>query len=196
MSKVGIQSVKYSKIVEGKYTGATEIGTLVTFNGTPNRVEGEDWGDNRMVESNKSVNKIALSMELNDMAAKEYADICGHTYDETKKKVTVKTTDNAPYVGIGAVGNSERDGKNVYIMKFYPYMQFGEPGDDNATGKESIEYRHTTVEGTGYPNANNELKIEQEFNTLEAAEKELETLMQANTDAAVPGKSTTEGKES
>ena len=85
MSKLGIQSVKYSKMDEnGKYTGAKEIGTLVTFNGSPNKIEAEDWGDNRAVESNKSVNKINLSMELNDLAGAEYADLCGHTYDNDR----------------------------------------------------------------------------------------------------------------
>lgn len=193
MSKVGIQRVKFSTIKEGKYTGAKEIGTLVSFNGSPNKVEVEDWGDNRIVESNKSVNKIALSMELNDLAGETYAELCGHEYAKETKKVTVKSTDNAPYVGIGAIGNSERSGKTVYVMKFYPYMQFGEPSDDNSTGTETIEYKHTTVEGTGYPNANNEIKIEQEFETLELAEQELEKLMTAETDAAVPG--ATKGEE-
>lgn len=182
MSKVGIQSVMYSKIENGKYTGAKEIGTLVTFNGTPNKVEAEDWGDNRKVESNKSVNKINLSMELNDLAGKVYADICGHTYDEETKKVTVKSTDNAPNIGIGAIGDSEREGKPVFILKFYTNMQFGEPNDDNSTKTETIEYKHTTVEGTGYPDENNVLKIEQEFDTLEAAKMELETLLAAPTE--------------
>ncbi len=180
MSKIGIQSVRYSKMDSaGKYSGPKEIGTLVNFNGTPNKVEAEDWGDNRAVESNKSVNKIALSMELNDLAGKEYADLCGHTYDEETKKVTIKTTDNAPYVGIGAIGNSERNGKEVFVLKFYPKMQFGDPNDENSTGTETKEYKHSTIEGTGYPDSNNVLKIEQEFTTLAEAQEELDSLLAA-----------------
>ena len=187
MAKRGIQRVKYSKIVNGKYTGAKEIGTLVTFNGSPNKVEAEDWGDNRKVESNKSVNKYNLSMELNDLAGAEYADICGHEYDAETKKVTVRSTDNAPMIGIGAIGNSERSGKDVFIMKFYTNMQFSEPNDDNSTETETKDYKHTTVEGTGYPNDDNILKIEQEFDTLEAAETALEELLKADTDAQAEG---------
>lgn len=180
MSKLGIQSVKYSKIDEnGKYTGAKEIGTLVTFNGSPNKVEAEDWGDNHKVESNKSVNKINLSMELNDLAGKEYADLCGHTYDAETKKVTVKSTDNAPMVGIGAIGNSERGGKEVFILKFYPNMQFGEPNDENSTETETKDYKHTTLEGTGYPDKDKRVKVEQEFDSLEEAAAELEKLLAA-----------------
>ena len=183
MSKIGIQSVRYSKMDEsGKYTGPTEIGTLVTFNGAPNKVEVEDWGDNRAVESNKSVNKIALSMKLNELAGKEYADLCGHTYDEETKKVTVKSTDNAPYVGIGAIGNSERSGRPVFVLKFYPKMQFSDPNDDNSTGTETKEYKHSTLEGTGYPNDENELKIEQEFDTLQEAQEALDELLKAATE--------------
>ncbi len=171
----------YSKRDEkGSYTGAKEIGTLVTFNGSPNKIEAEDWGDNRRVESHKGVNKINLSMELNDLAGAVYADLCGHDYDETKKKVTIKDTDNAPMVGIGAIGNSERSGKEVFILKFYLNMQFGDPNDENSTGTENREYKHTTVEGTGYPDeATGEIKYEQEFDTLEAAKQELENLLKA-----------------
>lgn len=180
MSKLGIQSVKYSKRDEnGKFTGPHEIGTLVSFNGSPNKIEAEDWGDNRKVESNKSVNKITLSMELNDLAGKEYADLCGHEYDEQTKKVTVKSTDNAPMVGIGAIGNSERNGKQVYILKIYPNMQFGEPNDDNSTETETKDYKHTTLEGTGYPDENNTVKIEQEFAGLPEAIAALEEYLTA-----------------
>lgn len=182
MAKKGIQCVKYSKIGEdGKYTGPKDISDLVTFNGSPNKVEGEIWGDNGISESNKSVNKINLSMELVDLAAKEYADLCGHNYDEQTKKVEVKNTDNAPYVGIGAIGNSERGGKEVYIMKVYPKMQFGDPNDDNSTEKETIEYKSTTIEGTGYPNDENLLKVEQEFDSLEEAKTALDKFLAAET---------------
>lgn len=71
MSKVGIQCCKYSVMDEnGKYTGPKDGGTLVSYNGSPNKVEAEDWGNNSIVESNKSINKINLSMELNDLEEK------------------------------------------------------------------------------------------------------------------------------
>lgn len=161
------------------YSGAKEIGTLVTFNGTPNNVSVDDYGDNGVVESNRSVNQIALSMEMNELAGKEYADLCGHTYDEETKKVTVKTTDNAPYVGIGAIGNSERKGRAVYVLKFYPKMQFSDPTDENSTETETKEYKHSTVEGTGMPNKEKVLKVEQEFDTLEEAQEALDKLLEA-----------------
>ncbi|WP_394912000.1 major tail protein [uncultured Robinsoniella sp.] len=181
MSKLGIQYVKYSKMdVAGKYTGPKSIGTLVTFNGTPNKSEVEDWGDNGIVESDKSVTKIALSMELNDLAGAVYADLCGHDYDEETKKVTVKSTDNSPYVGIGAIGNSVRSGVEVFVLKFYPKMQFSDPTDENGTGKETKEYKHTTIEGVGYPDTvTKEIKIEQEFDTLSAAVTALDALLKA-----------------
>ncbi len=180
MSKVGIQCVKYSRIENGKYTGAKDISTLVTFNGSPNVREGEDWGDNRKVASHRGVNKINLSMELNDIRGDKYADICGHEYDEQTKKVTVKDTDNSPHVGIGAIGNSEdENGKTVYVLKIYPYMQFSEPNDDNSTENDSVDYKHVTLEGTGYPDEEGRLKIEQEFNDLAAAKGELDKFLAA-----------------
>lgn len=181
MSKVGIQCVKYSKLENGKYSGAKDISTLVTFNGTPNKVEVEDYGDNKAVESVKMVNKIELSMELNDLAGDVYADLCGHTYDTDTKKITIKTTDNSPYVGLGAIGNSTRSGKDVYVLKFYTKMQFSEPTDENSTETETIEFKHVTLEGTGYPDDSNTLKLEQEFETLEEAKTALDKLLAATT---------------
>lgn len=181
MSKVGIQCVKYSKLENGKYSGAKDISTLVTFNGTPNKVEVEDYGDNKAVESVKMVNKIELSMELNDIAGDVYADLCGHTYDTDTKKITIKTTDNSPYVGLGAIGNSTRSGKDVFVLKFYTKMQFSEPTDENSTETETIEFKHVTLEGTGYPDDSNTLKLEQEFDTLEEAKTALDKLLAATT---------------
>ena len=180
MSKLGIQYVRYSKLTDGKYAGPEEIGTLVTFTGTPNITDVKDYGDNRAVESNRSTNDITLSMELNELAGAVYADLCGHTYDEGTKKVTVKTTDNSPYVGIGAIGNSERNGAKVYVMKFYPKVQFGDPTDENSTETETKTYKHASVEGTAYPKDDDELKIEQEFDTLEEAKTALDTLLAAS----------------
>lgn len=181
MSKVGIQCVKYSKLENGKYSGAKDISTLVTFNGTPNKVEVEDYGDNKAVESVKMVNKIELSMELNDLAGDVYANLCGHTYDTDTKKITIKTTDNSPYVGLGAIGNSTRSGKDVFVLKFYTKMQFSEPTDENSTETETIEFKHVTLEGTGYPDDSNTLKLEQEFETLEEAKTALDKLLAATT---------------
>lgn len=180
MSKLGIQCCKYSVMDEaGKYSGPKEGGKLVAFNGSPNKTEAEDWGDNTIVESNKSVTKINLSMELNDLEGEKYAELCGHTYETESKKVTIKTTDNSPFVGVGAIGNSERNKKDVFILKFYPKMQFSDPNDDNSTGTETKNYKHVTIDGVGYPDKDNVLKIEQEFDTLEEAKTALDKLLTA-----------------
>lgn len=183
MAKTGVEYVRYSKIEDGKYTGGKSGGTLVTFNGSPNKLTNADWGDNTKVASHNSVNQINLSMELNDLQGDVYADLCGHEYDQETKKVTIKSTDNAPYVGVGAVGKSDRSQGTVYVMKFYPNVQFGDPNDDNTTQSNSITYNHTTIEGIGYPDENHILKIEQEFDTLDAAKSALDELLAAPAEA-------------
>ena len=178
MPKKGIVShVKYSVITEGKYTGAKDGGTLVNYNGSPNKLQAEDWGSNQQVASTNSVNKINLSMELNDLQGSVYAELCGHDYDDETKKVTIKSSDNAPFVGVGAVGDSERGGRTVYILKFYPKVQFGDPNDDNTTQNDTVTYNHTTIEGVGYPNEQKVLKIEQEFDTETEALSALDELL-------------------
>ena len=70
----------------------------------------------------------------------------------------------------------------MFVLKFYPKMQFSDPNDDNSTGTETKEYKHSTLEGTGYPNDENELKIEQEFDTLQEAQEALDELLKAATE--------------
>lgn len=58
-------------------------------------------------------------------------------------------------------------------------MQFSDPNDENSTATETKNYKHVTIDGTGYPNEENVLKLEQEFDTLEEAETELDKLLAA-----------------
>ena len=180
MAKCGIQHVRYAKMTDGeKYTGGKEISKLIQFNGTPNKSSAEQWGDNGLAESDTSTKSYSLSMELTDLAGEVYADLCGHTYDESTKKVTIKSGDVAPYVGVGAIGNSIRNNKEVFVMKFYHKVKFGDPGDDNSTETETREFKSCTIEGKGYPKEDKTLKEEQEFETLTEAKAALDKLLEA-----------------
>ena len=59
-------------------------------------------------------------------------------------------------------------------------MQFSDPNDDNSTGTETKDYKHVTIDGVGYPDKDNVLKIEQEFATLEEAKTALDKLLAAS----------------
>lgn len=171
MAKTGIKKVYVAKWAEGnKYTDGKRLGTTAGFNGNPNANDAADYGDNRNVETDKSVTGGTVSLEQNELTLEEKSYILGHKIDETSKDLIYNVDDVAPYLGIGAIGTSKRSGKGVYVGKWYSKVQFGEPNDENSTKQESTTFNHTTIDGSILIPEEGQWKYEQEFETEEAAE--------------------------
>ena len=105
------------------------------------------------------------------------AFLLGHTVDETKKAMTRNVNDIAPYVGIGFVGKSKRNGARVYKAKIYLKAQFKEANDENSTKQENVTFSHTTLEGNMYSLENGDWKDEKEFGTLDEAKAYVDTTL-------------------
>lgn len=150
------------------YTDAKEIGPAAAVNGTPTSSDVKDYGDDRTVETDVSVTGGTLSLELNEPTLENEAWLLGHKYDESTGVIR-NTNDIPPYVGIGFVGKSRKDGSTVYKAKIYLKAQFKEASDENATKQESVTFSHTTLEGNLFQLENGDWRVEQTFDTLEAA---------------------------
>lgn len=173
MAKVGISHVMYAEIENETDTAITykagkQLSPIVNFGGTPNASDVDDYGDNGVVESDKSVNSVSLSLEFNEMTMAEKGPLLGHKTNEAGEMVSNRD-DVAPFVGIGAIGLSIRGGKNVYVCKWYPKAKFAEPNDDNTTKGETTTFNHNTIEGKAYAPKSGDYKIEDEFDTEEEA---------------------------
>ena len=120
------------------------------------------------METDTSVTGGSLSVELNERTAEIYCQMLGHTLSEGGE-VLANTEDIAPFLGIGAVGKSRRNGATKYTGKFYYKTQFREPNDENATKQESTSFTHTTLEGALFQLENGDWKAEKEFDTLAEA---------------------------
>lgn len=156
------------------YTDAREIGPGANVNGSPTSSDVKDYGDDRTVETDVSVTGGTLFLELNEPTMENEAWILGHSIDADGAMIR-NTNDISPYVGIGFVGKSRRDGVTIYRTKIYLKAQFKEPSDENATKQESVTFNHTTMEGNLFQLENGDWKKDAEYETLAEAKAAIDT---------------------
>lgn len=181
MAKVGFEYTVIGKLTAETdtdpatcaYTAGMYMGPNAAFNFTPNANDVKDYGDDRVVETDTSVIDGTVSIEHNEITMEQEAYILGHTIVEasnnTPAHIVSKSTDIAPYLGIGMVGKSKRSGTNMYTAKFYYKTQFREPSDENASKQDSTSFTHTTIEGNMFTLQDGSWKDSAEFDTLAAA---------------------------
>lgn len=167
MAKKGIEYAVFGLWQEegGTYTGGKWLSPVAGLTGTPTKSNVKDYGDNRVVETDNSVTGGTLSLELNNDADEIYTFLLGHKEGQQKKGVVYNVNDVAPFVGVGAVGQSE----GGYVAVFYKKVQFSEPNDENQTKQESVTFNHITLEGEIIIPEDGEWKLRERFDTLKEA---------------------------
>mgnify|MGYP005751297659 CR=1 FL=1 len=190
MAKVGFEYVAAAKLNDAVstskatavYTEGREIGPAANFNGTPTSSDVKDFGDDRTLETDTSVTGGTLSLELNEPTMENEAWILGHNYEDTGGGMLRNVNDIAPYLGIGCVGKSKRNGALVFRAKIYLKTQFRVPNDENATKQDQVTFGHTTMEGNIFQLKNGDWKDEKEFDTLEDAKEYINTTLNITED--------------
>lgn len=185
MAKVGFEYVAAAKLNDAvstsketaKYSEGREIGPAANFNGTPTSSDVKDYGDDRTLETDTSVTGGTLSLELNEPTMENEAWILGHRYEDGTGGMLRNVNDIAPYLGVGCVGKSKRNGALVFRAKIYLKTQFRVPNDENATKQDQTTFNHTTMEGNIFQLKNGDWKDEKEFTTLDEAKEYINTTL-------------------
>lgn len=174
MAKTGIRYCVFGVLNEetGQYSDGKWLSPVAGFNGTPTNSDVKDYGDDRVVEMDKSTTGGTLSVELNKDEDDIYVMLLGHTKSENGE-IVHNADDVAPYVGVGAIGVSS--GK--YVAKFYKKVMFAEPNDENATKQENTTFNHTTIEGDIVIPEDGDWKLRKVFDTYAAAKTYLNGLV-------------------
>lgn len=176
MAKIGMEYVVMAKLTENEsgaasYSDGRYIGPSSAFSLQTNNNDIKDYGDDRTVESDVTLNNITLSVEVNELSLELEAFMLGHNYSTEDKEMITSTEDIAPYLGVGFIGKSRRDNKTIYKGVWLPKCQFMNPSDENATKQESTTFNHSTLEGTAYPLTDHTMSDKKEFETLEDAKE-------------------------
>lgn len=165
MAKIGMEYVVYAKLGsdEETYSAGKYLGPTSAFNMTTNNNDIKDYGDDRAVESDVTLNDITISVEVNEFGVELEADLLGHKIDPESGEMVSSTEDVAPYLGVGFIGKSRSNNATIYRAIWLPKCQFKNPADDNSTKQESTTFNHSTLEGTAFPLADHTMNVKKEF---------------------------------
>lgn len=127
------------------------------------------YADDGVAESDKSFKDATLSLNVDDLTSKVYADMLGHTYtaasENTPETVEASIADVAPYLGTGFYGAVKRNNKISYLAKWLKKTQYSEPNDETETKGETVSFQTPTIEGTVFPADDGTWKEQAEFST-------------------------------
>ena len=176
MSKKGLRYVAFGKwSAAGTYTDGKYLSPAASLSGSANISDVKDYGDDRVVETDKTVTGGTLTVELNNDDDEMYTYLLGHTAtgEQGAQVIASNADDVAPFVGVGCVGQSG----SLWVAKIYKKVQFGEPNDENATKEENVAFNHITLEGDILIPEDGLWKLRQSFSTLAAAKTWINTTL-------------------
>lgn len=141
MSKIGVSNLHYAKqTAEDTASSAATYGTVTAISGTvsvevaPTSNTNTLYADNGPYETAESFGQINVTLELADLSLEEQADLLGHTYDSTNKKIDKKTSDTAPYVALMfefLMANGKKRCVKLYKGKFALVQDSGQTKGEN-----------------------------------------------------------------
>ena len=168
MAKTGVSKLYFGKWdkTKNEYTECRWLAHVAGINFQPTKSEGEDYGDNMVVDSESIVVGGNITLELNEDDEQIYIWLLGHT-QSVSGEITESNIDDEPgEFGTGFVGKSGRKWKG----KVYHRFKYSEPDDENETRKESTTFGHLTLEGKMIIPENKTWREVKVFDTEAAAE--------------------------
>ncbi len=141
------------------YEAGFVVGKAINFTGTANSSDVVLHADDGAAESDRSLQNLSTSLNVDDISLKVQADLLGHTYtpaggegaSATPEKLEVKDTDNAPYVGMGFYKRRKKNGVISYTAIWLYKVQNAPKTEEAVTKGETVEFQTDTIEGTAYP---------------------------------------------
>lgn len=116
----------------------------------------ELWGDDGIVESDRSFGSGTISITTDDLMPEPSAAILGITPNEitigeAAEKVQELVYDEdaeAPYLGFGIIIPKKKNNVPCFRAVVFPKIMFNVPAEAAATKKGTIEWKTATIEGT------------------------------------------------
>lgn len=181
MAKIGLKNFRYGILTEAEdgtatYGGSKTPGKAISCNVEVETNDAELYGDDTLIESDKTFNKVNVTVGIDEDDDETMADLLGHTYSEENGMVR-NANDMAPYVGFGRVITKIVNGVRQYKVEFLNKVKFAEPSQENTTKGESVEFGTVELEGTGSALANGEWSKTKTFATESEAITYLEGLL-------------------
>lgn len=179
MAKIGLKNFYYATATESNgsitYGTVTKLAKAISASFEPTVSDATLYADDAVAERDASVTGGTLTLGIDRLDVTTAAALLGHTANNGE--LVSKTTDTAPYVGLGRVVTLMQDGAYKYRAVFFPKVKFQEPSSDNSTKGESTEFGTYEISGTVIPTASGEWRREEIFTSEAAAVAYLFTCM-------------------
>ena len=168
MAKIGLSNLIWSRLTEGSdgtpsYDGAKTLGKAVSANVSITNNSATLYADNVLAESDTSFQSGTITCGVDEDADATFAPLLGHTIAEGV--VVKKSTDVAPFVGVGRIITKMVSGVLYYKAEVLFKVKFGEPSQDDQTKGESIEFSTSEIEGNIATLADGKWSTSQTFTT-------------------------------
>lgn len=181
MAQIGLKYLKYSVIdVNGNYTGSKTLGKAISSKVVPNIAEGKLYADDNVAESSKVVTGGTVDVTVDEILDTTYAEVLGHSYNESTKELVRNSNDLAPYVGFGRVITKMVQGVRRYKAEFLVKVQFKSSLPEEKTKGDSIEFSTPSLSGDLFVLDNGTWSKTAEFDTYEEAQEYLNDLMKGS----------------
>ena len=185
MARIGLSNFRYSILTEAQdgtpsYAGPKTPGHAITCNVEVSNNDASLYGDDTMIESDKTFNMATVTMGIDDDDVMVMADLLGHEVDENGKMVR-NANDTAPYIGLGRIITKMVNGVYKYKVEFLYKVKFAEPSQDNTTKGENVEFSTPELSGTATALLNGDWSETQTFDTKAEAITYLESLLASPT---------------
>lgn len=169
---------------DGSYGTGFVIGKAINFTGTPANADVVLYADDGKAETDKGMQRLGTSLNVDDLGLKVMSDLLGHTYTagtpasgstaEVPEKMIVKSEDIAPYFGVGFYKRRRKNNVTTYTAIWLYQVQHSNPTENAATKGENTEFQTDTIEGTAYPLSDGSVYEKVVFSTEAAAKAWLE----------------------
>ena len=180
MAKIGLTNFRYSILTEGNdgtpsYNGAKTPAKAISFNADITTNEAVLRADDSDAESDYSFAYGNVTMGIDEDDQTMLSDLLGHTLSDGL--MVSKTTDVAPYVGLGRIITKMVGGNYKYTVVFYYKVKFSEPSETDQTMGETIEFNTYEISGRISALKNDKWRERKTFDSKASAISYLEGLM-------------------
>lgn len=132
MAKIGLKYLVAAKLNEDgtTYAKGFVVAKAIKANITANSNDVKLYADDGVSESDKSFKDGNISLNVDDLTQKVYADLLGHEYKAANSEgnepetVVASADDIAPYHGVGFYGRVRRNNKDSFLAKWLKKHSF------------------------------------------------------------------------
>lgn len=153
MAKIGLDSFRYSPLTEAAdgtvtYKGAKSLGKAIDCKVSIEKYSAELYADNSLAESDNTFKKGTATLGVDEDDDTVFSELLGHEINSETNEMIRKTTDVAPYVGMGRILTKVVNGVYKYKVEFLPKVKFSEPEQEETTKGDNVEFKTPSIEGS------------------------------------------------